>query len=132
MSWVGLIAACPDQQDVFSSRNAKTAAVCQSQVDCAEGLGGNSDARDKASVSMLVSTSSLIVQSVRIFGFHPEDPGSIPGRGATFLFLHQNLKSAALTCMQTSLTEKYWEQSGTRLIFLTACLYTISNENLSF
>ena len=27
---------------------------------------------------------SLVVQSVRIFGFHPEDPGSIPGRGAIF------------------------------------------------
>ena len=27
---------------------------------------------------------SLVVQSVRIFGFHPEDPGSIPGGGATF------------------------------------------------
>ena len=27
---------------------------------------------------------SPLVQLVRIFGFHPEDPGSIPGRGAIF------------------------------------------------
>ncbi len=32
---------------------------------------------------------SPIVQSVRIFGFHPEDPGSIPGGGVTFALLHK-------------------------------------------
>ena len=34
---------------------------------------------------------SPVVQSVRIFGFHPEDPGSIPGRGATFFILCDTL-----------------------------------------
>ena len=32
----------------------------------------------------MACTLSPIVQSVRIFGFHPEDPGSIPGGGVTF------------------------------------------------
>ena len=38
----------------------------------------------KSEVARQVIELSLVVQSVRIFGFHPEDPGSIPGRGAIF------------------------------------------------
>ena len=53
------------------------------------------------------TSSSPIVQSVRIFGFHPEDPGSIPGGGVTFAFF-DNLQLfnilAALIIRQRLLT----------------------------
>ena len=43
---------------------------------------------------------SPVVQSVRIFGFHPEDPGSIPGGGVTFAFF-DNLQLFNILATQT-------------------------------
>ena len=48
--------------------------------------GGDLPTKVKREEFQQVIVLSPVVQSVRIFGFHPEDPGSIPGRGATFLF----------------------------------------------
>ena len=51
------------------------------------------------------TSSSPIVQSVRIFGFHPEDPGSIPGGGVTFAFF-DNLQLFNILATQIGKHEK--------------------------
>lgn len=60
------------------------------EVQVADGRRGPALARWSAKLKGYETTqgssSSPVVQSVRIFGFHPEDPGSIPGRGAIFAF----------------------------------------------
>ena len=50
----------------------------------------------------MACTSSPVVQSVRIFGFHPEDPGSIPGGGVTFAFF-DNLQLFNILAAQTGM-----------------------------
>ena len=53
--------------------------------------GGDLPTKVKREEFQQVIVLSPVVQSVRIFGFHPEDPGSIPGRGANFLFCFKSL-----------------------------------------